>query len=101
MEARIAKTGSMIDQPKRRPNRKRQLAGVLLVYLICYPLSLGPYSYALGRGWVPRWAAAIGGLYFYPALAVPAPEGRRSLIHDWHNWVVDCLKSGMRDRQRQ
>jgi hypothetical protein len=93
---------AMNDQPKRRPNRKRQLAGVLLVWLICYPVSLGPYMYALGREWVPEWAHRVARLYYYPAALVlwsdrrgPAP------VDSWRRWVIECANRGERDRQQR
>lgn len=61
----------MDDQPKRARNRKRQLAGVLLVIrLVSYPVSAGPWAYAIGRGWVPMSVRRAGWWFFRPAQIV-------------------------------
>lgn len=92
----------MNDQPKRRPNRKRQLAGVLLVTLcVSYPLSLGPWDYAIGRGWVSTWAKRASWWFYQPAAIaldlIPTEDGY-TLAYHWMGWGLEWGERGERDR---
>lgn len=88
----------MNDQPHRPRNRKRQIAGVLLVWMIFYPLSYGPYQYALGRGWIPGWSHRIAYWHYYPAYAVVRSRHGPGPVKEYGNWVIDCFTSGDRER---
>ena len=94
----------MNHQPKRRPNRKRQLAGVVLIIVfVSYPLSLGPWNYAFGRGWVPVDVYRTGNWCFHPTALVmrciPAGDGH-SLEHHWALWADEWYDRGERERIR-
>lgn len=92
----------MTDQPKRRPHRKRQLIGLLLVSIVvCYPLSIGPWSYAWGRGWVPLPVRRASWYFYQPAYLalklIPSKSGY-SLAYYWIDWERACFERGERDR---
>lgn len=89
--------------PKPGPNRKRQLAGVLLLLLAFYPFSYGAFGYACGRGWVPRWAIGVGFLFYEPANRalnlVPTEDGL-TLGSYWRLWGMRCVLRGQDDTKR-
>jgi hypothetical protein len=92
----------MNNRPNRLRSRKRQLAGPLLVIFVSYPLSLGPWDYAIGRGWVPMWAKRASWWYFQPAAKVfnliPTGDGYTVGYH-WMGWGLKCGEYGERDRE--
>jgi hypothetical protein len=90
------------EKPKPRRSRKRQLAGVVLVLLIAYPFSSGPFSYAVGRGWASHLVTPAE-VFYAPAgfvlRLIPGKNGG-SLAQDWHRWNYECTVGGIRDAQR-
>lgn len=91
------------DQPpKPGPKRKRQLAAFLfLTLLVSYPLSAGPWCYAIGRGLIPLSARRTSYWFYRPAQIalnlIPARNGY-TLADRWHDWQSQCFNLGERQR---
>lgn len=95
---------AMNDQPKQHRDRKRQLAGVLLIGLAFYPFSIGGFGYAVGRRWVPKRVVTAGLMFYEPAnlaLGLVPTEGGQTLSDRWHDWFITCVLRGQKDRERR
>ena len=80
-----------MSSPARRPwwKKKRWAVVALLVVIAGYPACVAPFFYAVGRGWVPGWAA---GVYLRPILGVvgePGVSAAASLFQDYAQWWGD------------
>ena len=94
----------MDAEPKRGPNRKRQLAGVLLLAAINYPLAVGPYGYAAGRGWLSDPAILVGSAFLAPAhfvLTFIPGGGGLTLADRWRGWHKDWFDLGVRHAEQR
>lgn len=79
----------MDAEPRRARNRKRQMAGVLLFAVISYPLTMCPFGYANGRGWLPDPAISANSAFVAPAhfvlTFIPGGSGL-TLADRWRGW---------------
>jgi hypothetical protein len=70
---------------------------VLVVVLVAYPASYGPWHYARAR-WFGTWPVRIAAPLYVP-LEIGKYWGPQLLMEMYAVWGVKCMQRGIRDRQ--